>query len=151
MNGYPSAFTLLLRLAFLVVIITGVLLVPNALDMRLGWSLPWSLSSSARTWFVSSHAASYYLTLLMVGALWTVHMRAGWLRRENIISGMALISALALLALSGLLLYYAGEDNVVNAAVLAHVGVGLLLPAVLIVHIFGARRAQSRAVRPKIF
>jgi hypothetical protein len=148
MNGYPSGFTLLLRLAFLAVILSGILLVPNALDMRLGWSVPWSLSSGARTWFVSSHAASYYLCLLLVGALWTVHMRAGWLRRENIISGMALISALALLALSGLLLYYAGEDNVVNAAVLAHIGVGLLLPTILMAHIFGARRAKARAVRP---
>lgn len=129
---------------------TGVFLVPNALDMRLGWTVPWSLSSSVRAWFVSTHAVSYYITLLLVGALWTVHMRAGWLRRENIMSGMALISALAVLALSGLLLYYAGEDNLVNAAVLTHIGGGLLLPVILIVHILGARRAQSRAVRVKI-
>jgi uncharacterized protein YybS (DUF2232 family) len=149
MNGYPNAFNHLLRLVLGMVFASGVLLIPNALDMRLGWHVPWALGGDLRAWMVSSHAASVYLTLLLAGALWTVHMRAGWLRQENVASGISLVLALSLLALTGLLLYYAGDEDLINSAVVMHIILGLMLPALLVGHILGARRARLRATRPR--
>lgn len=149
MNGYPTSFSHLLRLALSMLVISGMLLIPHALDIRLGWHLPWTLAGDLRTWLVSSHAASAYLTLVLVGALWTVHMRAGWLRRENIASGISLVFSLTILALSGLLLYYAGDEGLINTAVVMHIILGLIFPSLLVAHIVGARRARLRATRPR--
>jgi len=76
-------------------------------------------------------------------------MRAGWLRQENVASGISLVLALAMLALTGLLLYYAGDEDLINSAVVMHIILGLMLPALLVGHILGARRARLRATRPR--
>lgn len=147
MNGYPVSFRTLLHLTVLALVVTGLLLTPGALEMRLEWSMPWSLDGGQRVWAAASHALSFFLILLLIGALWTVHMRAGWLRRENILSGAALLGGFALLAISGLGLYYAGDESLGRIALTGHLIAGLGMPVLLAIHIIGAVHAQTRIKR----
>lgn len=143
-NGYPAGFTRLLHATLAALLLTGLILVPGALEMRLEWEVPWSLAGSQRVPAAAGHATSFFLTLLLLGALWTVHMRAGWVRRENVLSGGTLLAAFGLLAASGLALYYAGDETLGRIAFIIHLGTGLGLPLMLAAHIVGALRARSR-------
>lgn len=144
MKGYPAGFTRLLLAILAALFLTGLILSPGALEMRLEWDVPWSLEGGQRVWAAAGHATSFFLTLLFLGALWTVHMRAGWVRRENVGSGVVLLAGFVLLAISGLALYYAGDEGLGRIALIVHLCAGLGLPLFLGAHIAGAQRAKSR-------
>lgn len=144
MNGYPSGFSRLIYIVLTVLFISGLALAPNALDMRLELELGmWMLDGETRGWVAAIHAASVFLTLMLIGALWTVHMRAGWVRRENVVAGMLLLIAFGLLAISGLMLYYA-DEFAGQIALGLHLMAGLSLPAWLAAHLIGAVTARRR-------
>lgn len=145
MKTYPAAFSPVLHGTLTGLLATGLLLAPGALQMRLEWDVPWALGSGARVWVAAAHALCFFLMLGLLGAAWTVHIRAGWVRRENIRSGGALLSAFGLLALSGLGLYYAGGEALPRWSEIAHLLAGLLVPALYAAHRLGARAAAARA------
>ena len=144
MNGYPAGFSRLLYIVLTVLFISGLALVPNALDMRIALDLGmWSLEGDMRSWVAAAHAASVFIILGLLGALWTVHMRAGWVRRENVVAGVILLAAFGLLAISGLMLYYA-DEFAGQIALGLHLLAGLTLPAWLATHLVGAIIARRR-------
>ena len=145
MKTYPAAFSPVLHGTLTGLLATGLLLAPGALQMRLEWDMPWVLGSDARVWAAAAHALCFFLMLGLLGAAWTVHIRAGWVRRENIRSGGALLSAFGLLALSGLGLYYAGGEALPRWSAIAHLLAGALVPALYVAHRLGARAAAARA------
>lgn len=67
-------------------------------------------------------------------------MRRSFAARANLASGVATISALALLAVSGWGLYYLGDETWREAARRVHEILGWLLPAGLLLHVFCGRR-----------
>jgi hypothetical protein len=144
MNAYPPGFKAVLHAVLSVLFFSGLLLMPGSLEMRLEWGVPWSLDSGSRVWVAAGHAASYFATLLLLGALWTIHMRSGWLRAENTLSGSLMLASFGLLMLSGLGLYYAGDEALGRIALYVHLLAGLTLPLLLGVHILGARQARLR-------
>lgn len=144
MNAYPPGFKAVLHTVLSALFLSGLLLMPSALAMRLEWDVPWSLDSGSRVLAAAGHAASYFATLLLLGALWTIHMRAGWLRAENTLSGSLMLASFSLLMLSGLGLYYAGDEAFGRIALYGHLLAGLTLPVLLGAHILGAARARLR-------
>jgi len=142
---YPPGFATVLHFALAGLLASGLLLVPGALQMRLEWNLPWALGDGARVWVAATHAACFFTLLALLGAVWTVHMRAGWLRRENRLSGAALLAAFGVLAVSGLGLYYAGGETLPRWSVIAHLLAGSAVPALYVAHRLGARAAAARA------
>ncbi len=147
MKQYPRAFHPLLLAVLGLLFCSGFLLLPHALSMRLEWDVPWQLPSAWRVAIAASHALAFMLTLLFLGALWTLHMRSGWLRGENRRSGLILISLFALLMFSGLGLYYLGEDMPGRIAFISHALGGLAVPLILLWHVIGAQGVQARAQR----
>ena len=145
MKTYPRSFGPLLHITLLALLTSGMLLAPGALQMRLEWDMPWVLSSGARVWVAALHALSFFLMLGLVGALWTVHVRSGWVRRENLISGALLLLAFGLLGVTGLALYYAGGERLPVWSAVAHLLVGGALPGLYAAHRIGARGAAARA------
>lgn len=144
MNAYPTGFVRILFATLTLLFASGLALVPNALDTRLGLELGlWSLGHQ-RTWAAALHAASFFTTLMLLGALWTVHMRAGWVRRENVFSAILLLVAFGLLIASGLMLYYAGDELAGQIALGIHLLAGFLLPTLLFAHMIGALQARRR-------
>ena len=86
------------------------------------------------------HAAGGFALLLPMGALWSVHMRSGWRRRQQRASGLLLR-----LALTALGVYYAGEESLGTAAALLHLGLDALLAAPFGWHwVHGQRAIRAR-------
>ncbi|OAF17723.1 hypothetical protein [Bradyrhizobium neotropicale] len=78
------------------------------------------------------HGVTSYALLVIVGSLLPLHVRAGWLRRQNIITGVAVTATMAILSVTALVLYYGGEETQAVAKwVHLAVGVGciILFPA----------------------
>lgn len=144
MNAYPPGFKTILHTVLSALFLSGLLLMPGALEMRMEWDVPWSLDRGSRVWTAAGHAASYFATLLLLGALWTIHMRTGWRRAENTLSGNLMLASFGLLVLSGLGLYYAGDEAFGRIALYGHLLAGLALPLLLGAHIIGAMRARLR-------
>ncbi|MDD4885740.1 MAG: hypothetical protein PHO64_02320 [Thiomonas sp.] len=145
MKTYPRSFATVLHVTLLALLGTGLLLTPGALQMRLDWDVPWALSSGSRVWVAALHALSFLLIFGLIGALWAVHIRAGWVRRENVASGALLLAVFGLLGLSGLGLYYAGGEALPGWSAVVHLLAGGLLPLLYAAHRLGARAAAARA------
>ena len=145
MKTYPRHFASTLYLVSCALLGTGLLLVPGALHMRLEWDMPWLLPSALRVWVAALHALSFLLMFGLIGAVWAIHIRAGWVRRENTASGLLLLAALGVLALSGLGLYYAGGEALPRWSFLAHALAGGGLPLLFAAHRLGAFAAAARA------
>ncbi|WP_298294073.1 hypothetical protein [Thiomonas sp.] len=145
MKTYPRGFGLLLHTVLLALLASGLLLFPGALRTHWEWDLPWALSAGQRVGVAALHAAAFMAVLTVLGALWTVHIRAGWVRRENLRSGVALLGLFGLLAISGLGLYYAGNEHLQSWSALAHLLAAGLLPVAYVAHRLGARAAAARA------
>ena len=130
MKPYPGWFKRLLMLVASALWLTGLLLTPTLLMMRTDMDVAWQLASGQRIGVAATHAGAAMLALMMVGSLWTVHMRAGWRKRRQRASGAILCVGTAALALTALVLYYSGDESVAAIAAWIHVGVGvaLLLP-----------------------
>lgn len=141
MTGYPRWFVPALLAAMLLMVLTGVLLAPTTLALRLELAMSWRLPGAARVLMAALHAAGGFALLVLMGALWSVHMRSGWRRRQQRASGLLLGLLLLGLALTALGVYYAGEESLGTAAALLHLGLGALLAATFGWHWVHGRRA----------
>ena len=56
------------------------------------------------------HGVSSYAILVVIGSLLPRHVRSGWVRRRNIVTGLTVTAMMTVLAATGLALYYSGED-----------------------------------------
>jgi len=144
MRGYPPRFLSLLWTVCGAVLASGLLLLPTTLDLRFGWAMPWRLPGDARLLTAAVHAGASFAMLLVAGALWSVHMRAGWRRGRQRKTGAVLVTLLAGLALSALGVYYLGESGIANGVALIHVALGLSLALPLGVHTLIGRRQRAR-------
>jgi hypothetical protein len=142
MRGYPKWFYQFLMYSFVCLILSGLLLIPNALDMRLEWDVSWSLPSEWRLGVVALHATVAFLIASQLGALWSVHMRIGWRHHKNLKTGLSLVTILLGLVFTGVGIYYAGEDWSVPASA-SHIVIGLLVPCILVLHILAARSKEK--------
>jgi hypothetical protein len=96
-------------------------------------------------WWLRLHGLAGMLALILLGSLMPNHMKLAWTRRKNRRSGLPMLAVWGSLAATGYALYYFSSDA--NAAWLPvlHWGVGLGLPALLLVHL---KHARTRVRRP---
>lgn len=140
LRGYPTWFYQLLLAIILAMLGTGLLLIPAALEMRLEWEVPWRLQGDAQIGTAALHALMSFLMMVVVGALWSVHMRAGWRHRKNHRSGLFMAALMLFLLLSALGIYYFADDAWSLDASVIHMVAGLLLPTLLLYHIVRGRK-----------
>jgi heme A synthase len=146
MKAYPNWFYPLLLISLLTLIVTGLLLIPTTLTMRFEWDIFWQLSGSDRLATVASHTITSYLILVMVGALSTIHMRAGVRSQKNQHSGFSLITIFAILTLTGIGLFYLADESLILLVSAIHIVIGVLLLGVFIVHFSNNRVKKSRQI-----
>jgi hypothetical protein len=100
-------------------------------------------------WLLRLHGAAAMLTLFLVGYLTPIHALRAWRARLNRTSGIGLVAALAVLTLSGWLLYYAGSEPVREVASASHVWLGWALPAIVVLHVWRGRIERRRQARTR--
>lgn len=144
MKGYPRRFKRAVVAAVVAVWASGVLLLPTTLLTRLDWTPPWRLSAEQRIPVAGLHALAGLLMALVLGALWTVHVRGGWRRRRAHASGGLLVAALLLLAASAVGIAYVADESLGQWLGLGHAMLGAALLLVFLVH---ERRHRHRRRR----
>lgn len=94
------------------------------------------------------HGVSAYGLLVAVGSLLPLHVRAGWLRRRNLVTELVVIAVMAVLSITALMLYYGSEELQMPAKWL-HLIVGLagfvLFPAHAFVRLTTREHMNARA------
>lgn len=96
----------------------------------------------AEHWSLMAHGLFAFAALWAFGMLWSGHIVAAWKSKRRRLTGIALFATMAVLIVSGYLLYYAGSDTVRPVISLVHWMIGLTLPAG-----YGWHRAIRRAKR----
>ena len=140
MRGYPRWFYTALMVTIAILVVTGGLLAPTAFELRLEWEVPWRLAADHHIIVAALHAAISFLMLAMVGALWSVHMRAGWKRKRSLYTGIGLLFFLGALGFTAIGIYYLGDDKASVISSVAHMCLGAALPLLLAIHDVIGRR-----------
>lgn len=88
------------------------------------------------------HGVTAAATLVLVGGLMPLHIRLAWRVQRNLTTGVVCVAAMSTLALTGLLLYYGGEDwrEVIRWS---HIGIGLAAALAVPLHVWRGRRLAA--------
>ena len=96
-------------------------------------------------WLLRLHGLALIPALLGFGGLFVVHMPRGWgtVVQRNI--GVGLTALIAVLIVSGYLLYYVGAEAFRSWASVIHWGIGIAVPAIFIWHyVHGQNKRRPR-------
>jgi hypothetical protein len=86
------------------------------------------------------HGGVAMITLLLLGALFPLHVRLGWRSGRNRLTGPAMLTFNALLIVTAFGLYYSGSDTMRPWMSDAHIAVGFALPVLFVIHVLVGRR-----------
>jgi len=89
------------------------------------------------------HGGASMATLVVLGALFPLHMRLGWRANRNRVSGSLMVTITGLLIVTAFGLYYSGSDVLRASTSYLHIGVGLALPILVVVHVLRGRRSRA--------
>jgi MFS family permease len=99
----------------------------------------------AEAWSLRLHGGLAMAVLVLVGMLLASHVLPAWRRRLNRGSGGVMLGTMAMLTITGYLLYYAGSPLLRDAVSVLHWGLGLAVPALLALHMArGGRWKRNR-------
>ena len=145
MKEYPKFFKSFTIISLLLTFLSGCLLIPTMLDLRLEWDMAWRLSLAARVGTAAIHLIVGILSLMILGACWPIHIRKGWRMKKNHISGVSLVAALFLLGLTSVGIYYFGDETYSLLSSISHTILGIILFVFTIYHVtLGKRKATAR-------
>ena len=88
------------------------------------------------------HGGASMAGLLLLGALYPLHMRLGWRANRNRVSGSLMVTINGLLIVTAFGLYYSGSDVLRAWTGYVHIAVGLALPILFGVHLLLGRRSR---------
>jgi len=126
---------------FAVLFVTGaVWLIADALNSPSGdfWQ---GISAS----LLMVHGGAAMVTLVLLGALIPIHVVRAWRSRRNRVAGAAMVIANVLFIATAFGLYYAGSEIWRPWISNVHIAVGLIFPALMVIHVLTGRRRVSAA------
>lgn len=88
------------------------------------------------------HGGAAMVTLMLLGALFPLHIPRAWRSRRNRLTGPLMVAANAVLIATAFGLYYAGSDVLRRWSSDVHIAVACALPAALILHVWLGRRSR---------
>jgi len=103
---------------------------------------PGDFEISAKAWAMKIHGAAAMAVLVLIGMLLNAHVRFAWRARRNRANGSVFLSAFGVLTITGYGLYYAGGERLRAWTSWIHLAIGLVLPILLLIHIFLGRRTR---------
>ena len=86
------------------------------------------------------HGGAAMTMLMVLGALFPLHVRRGWRARKNRVSGGATVTLNGLLIATAFGLYYSGSDLMRPWISDAHIAAGFALVALIVIHPLIGRR-----------
>lgn len=95
-------------------------------------------------WFLRLHGLVLIPALLGFGGLFIVHMPKGWKDESQRVAGVTLTSLVAVLILTGYMLYYVGGEWLRDWTSLIHWALGLGVPGIFIWHYLGRKNAKPK-------
>lgn len=140
MTGYPRSFERNALLVSIACAVSGWLLVPGSLELRWEAVIPWSLPPGWGLRTAMLHGVTGSLCTAFLGAIWLVHMRAGWRKRMHRVTGVGSAALLVGLVVSGWGIYYVGGGTGAWVS-LIHIVVGLAVPVIVWIHVRAGKRA----------
>ncbi|GAB2862760.1 hypothetical protein GCM10027277_34190 [Pseudoduganella ginsengisoli] len=146
MKGYPKHYLRALLAALLFLFLSGLLLAPETLFLKGEIDVPWRVSGTARIVTAALHATAAFIAAAFIGSLWSVHMRAGWRKKKQRVSGALLAANMVLLCFTAVGIYYLGDDGLGPLTALTHLGLGVALAPPFIWHWLKGRRKAQHAV-----
>jgi hypothetical protein len=96
----------------------------------------------AGAYLLMVHGGAAMVTLMLLGALVPLHMRRGWRRGQNRLTGGTMLICNAALILTSFGLYYAGSEVLRPWMSNIHIGFGLGLPFLFLIHVTVGRRGS---------
>lgn len=147
LSGYPPWFYAAILAVLAVLLGSGLLLLPHMLELRLDMDSPLQVPGSLRLAGAALHSFSAFLAIGFIGALATVHMRAGWQRKLNRFSGLALLCLFGFLLLSAVGIYYFGDEELSRLSSLSHSLTSLAVAALFTWHSVAGRRIRLQKRR----
>jgi len=94
---------------------------------------------------LASHGIAAMLATLAIGSVLPFHIKAGYKSRKQLWSGFGQLVFLAVLLVSGALLYY-GPEETRDWTIDAHWVTGLLFTAIFAIHAFKKNRTPNHPV-----
>ncbi len=143
MKSYPSWFTGFIIITIFTLFITGLLLTPTTLDMRLEWDVPWRLTADQRLYTVACHVAFSYIMLCLFGAIWRIHILIGMKLKQKIYSGLSLTTIMIVLTVTGVGIFYLGNETASEIASLSHLLFGTIIIFFFLFHILTGKKQKS--------
>ena len=90
------------------------------------------------------HGGASMAMLIALGALIPLHMRLAWRASRNRVSGSVMVTLNGLLIATAFGLYYSGSDVLRAWTGYVHIGVGLALPILVLIHVLLGRRSRPK-------
>lgn len=144
MKGYPRWFLPTLVATLLLILVSGLLLAPTTLMMRAELMVVWRLPGAVRMVMAALHAVGGFAAMLLIGAVWSVHMRSGWRRYKHRASGLTLAMMLVVLCSSAVAIYYLVDEKLAAFTALLHLAVGMGLAVQFAWHWVRGRRSHRQ-------
>jgi hypothetical protein len=94
---------------------------------------------------LQAHGLAAFIMLLCLGAIFSAHVPTAWASRRERLWGMGLLVQVLVSVLSAYTLYYLVTEDWHEWLGNGHAFVGLLLPAMLWLHIYTGRRKRKLA------
>ena len=128
-----------------VLFVTGLLLAPTTLNLKLDVETPWRLEADRRIQVAALHAFFAFGSLVVLGALSSIHMRQEWRRGNNRASGLILVAIFGFLTLTGLGIYYFGDEGLSAFSSLSHLAVGVFIALIYLWHILWFKSQNKKS------
>ena len=113
--------------------LTGVLWVLYHYFMRVKGPFGFK-TNPLEEWWLISHGAFAVLATFLFGWMWSQHVVTGWDMRWRRRSGGTMAGVTIFLIVSGYLLYYIGNPDLLNWTAIAHWAIGIAALALFFVH-----------------
>lgn len=88
------------------------------------------------------HGAAAMAALVLIGTILTAHVRFAWRADRNRMNGIISLTTLGILIITGYALYYSGDERFRAWNSWIHLGFGLALPAILLIHVAAGRKTR---------
>jgi magnesium-transporting ATPase (P-type) len=111
-------------------------------------SLPSESELAVKSLSIKAHGAAAMATLVLIGTVLTAHVKFAWRAGRNRANGTLFLSAFGILTVTGYGLYYAGDERLRAWTGWIHLGVGLALPLLLLIHILLGKKTRS-VIQPR--